>query len=184
MESKSSRESVQKPPNLALLALGLQGCYKLWATGSYLMNQRGLNFFVLGSQFSSKGCIQEAGSPKPECCCLCAQLVITSRTAWPSHWEIIPEYLCQYLGGKPQQDRTHSLPMAPLSLFSATSYPRGSEGYTDLLALQGNPRILAFKKKGVGRRMWSSHSSQLFSHDSLWPPNEVWILPWVTPHLL
>lgn len=42
--------------------------------------------------------------------------------------------------------------MAPLSLFLALDYPRVSEGHTEVLALQGNPRTLAFKQKGGGEK--------------------------------
>lgn len=105
--------------------------------------------------------MQEAGSPKLES---------LACMGWPSH-QISPQSLCQKLPDKTQEDKTQSLPVAPLSLFSSHKPPQRQQVACKAL---GSPEqtheLWPSKNREVGWRKWSSLSLWLFFHDSIGPP--------------
>lgn len=148
----------------------LQGSQKIWASGLYLMKPQWLHFFVLGSQLSSN----ESHIGNLFSCTRGLLLLCTTRqhpkeslayVGWLSYWEISPQSLCQCFPGKPQEDRTHPSngPMEPIA---TKNHLRGSKGHAEPLALQENPRNLAFKKRESGEKKLIFVSLQLFFHAS------------------
>lgn len=105
--------------------------------------------------------MQEAGSPKPES---------LACMRWPSH-QISLQSLCQKLPDKTQEDKTQSLPVAPLSLFSSHKPPQRQQVACKALCSPGQTHELwPSKNREVGWRKWSSLSLWLFFHDSIGPP--------------